>query len=518
MNGRTFFHHAILATPAVGDIGMTPAIRASLLSRLFEDRQSLIMAAAASAFVSLIALIRLHQAWAAAWFAIDVGLTAARLGLVHAYWEQRAQSGAEQAATSAARYAPLALAATVLLGLGACACVMSGDSGLDTVAIMVAAGTLGGIASKNAALPRLAKTQICLGAIPIALGALFAPHTTYWILVPPLFLYVAGMVSIVRRHYESLVALMTAEQKHARLAAQFDAALTHMPQGLCTVDESGYVQIANSRTAELFGARSDAMRLNTRFPEFIGQLARTTLGGTLRLQLVARCAAWLSGRFAPLDVQLDDERQLEMTRNPVPDGSTVIIIEDVTERRRAEQKMLHWARHDPLTGLPNRRDLRGRVERLLSLEAAHYDPQLALMYLDLDGFKNVNDTLGHYAGDEVLKSVAGRLAKTLRKDTTAARIGGDELAVAMEQATGQACIALAERIIARLSASYTLSDGATARIGVSIGIAFATRGESFESLLKRADEALYAAKAAGKGTYRFASSEALDEADEPRLP
>ena len=109
-------------------------------------------------------------------------------------------------------------------------------------------------------------------------------------------------------------------------------------------------------------------------------------GEALRSQLVARCTAWLSEERSPLDLELNDGRQLEMTRNPVPDGSAVIIIEDVTERRQSEAKMLHWARHDPLTGLPNRRYLRERLERMLTLRVGNRSPALVVMYLDLDGF------------------------------------------------------------------------------------------------------------------------------------
>src|SRR5258707_8057743 len=130
------------------------------------------------------------------------------------------------------------------------ACVMSPDAGLASLAVMVTAGILGGIASRNAALPRLAIAQICLGAAPIGLGALLASRSAMWILVPPLCLYVVAMASVVGRHYAVLVALMTAEQKHAELAARFDAALAHMPHGLCTIDNSGKVIIANRRTAE----------------------------------------------------------------------------------------------------------------------------------------------------------------------------------------------------------------------------------------------------------------------------
>jgi diguanylate cyclase (GGDEF)-like protein len=316
------------------------------------------------------------------------------------------------------------------------------------------------------------------------------------------------MTSIVRRHYAALVALMTAEQNHAELATRFDAALAHMPHGLCTIDETGKVIVANRRTADLFGVPHEALRLNTPFPAFIGNLQAGDTGAADRAPLVERCTAWLAGDRIPLDLKLDDGRQLEITRNPVPDGSTIVILEDVTKRRRAEARILHWAWHDSLTGLPNRRDVCVRLERLLSQHAAEGDPRIALLYLDLDGFKHVNDSLGHYAGDEVLKIVADRLRGTLRRGQSAGRLGGDELTIVVENAERHACAALAKRVIDRLSDPYTLSTGARAQIGASAGIAFALKDESFEILMKRADTALYAAKAAGKGTFRFAAFDA----------
>jgi diguanylate cyclase (GGDEF)-like protein len=285
-----------------------------------------------------------------------------------------------------------------------------------------------------------------------------------------------------------------------------------MPHGLCTIDGSGKVIIANRRTAELFGATVEMLRLNVPLPEFIGHVGLAKFGETLRSQLVARCTAWLSEERGPLDLELSDGRQLEMTRNPVPDGSAVIIIEDVTERRQSEAKMLHWARHDPLTGLPNRRYLRERLERMLTLRVGNRSPALVVMYLDLDGFKQVNDGLGHHAGDLVLKAVANRLRKALRHGELVARLGGDEFAIVVENATSAASAALAQRTIELLSEPYPLSTGETANIGASVGIAFATNDASLELLMKRADAALYDAKEAGKGTFRFSTVDAAVKA------
>ncbi len=174
------------------------------------------------------------------------------------------------------------------------------------------------------------------------------------------------MSSVVRCHYRNLVALMTAEQNHAEIAARFDAALAHMPHGLCTVDTQGKVVIANRKAAELFGATVEMLRLNVSLPDFIGYVGLAKFGETLRAELVERCSEWLRQGNLPLDLDLVDGRQLELSRNPVPDGSSVVIIEDITERRKAEARILHWAHHDSLTGLPNRCYLGNHAERLMA--------------------------------------------------------------------------------------------------------------------------------------------------------
>jgi diguanylate cyclase (GGDEF)-like protein len=134
------------------------------------------------------------------------------------------------------------------------------------------------------------------------------------------------------------------------------------------------------------------------------------------------------------------------------------------------------------------------------------------MYLDLDGFKQVNDNLGHHAGDEVLAAVAERLRAILRREESVARLGGDEFIIRVESATSATSEVLARRVIHHLSEPYSLSTGETVSIGTSIGIAFAANDDSFEGLMRRADAALYQAKTAGKGTFRFFPIDADTEA------
>ncbi|MGH6837063.1 MAG: diguanylate cyclase domain-containing protein [Methylocella sp.] len=176
---------------------------------------------------------------------------------------------------------------------------------------------------------------------------------------------------------------------------------------------------------------------------------------------------------------------------------------DVTESYEAEARIAHMAHHDALTGLPNRLLFHERLDETL-MRVRRYEEELAVLYLDLDRFKNVNDTLGHAAGDKVLVAVAKRLRTCLRDCDTAARFGGDEFAVLQVGLAGpHEAGALAERIVAHLSEPYDI-EGQPAVIGASAGVALAPiDGVTSEQLLGNADLALYQAKEGGRGAFRF---------------
>ena len=199
-------------------------------------------------------------------------------------------------------------------------------------------------------------------------------------------------------------------------------------------------------------------------------------------------------------------RVFSIVRNPVPGGGWIATHEDITERQRAEERIVHMARHDALTDLPNRIMLRERLEH--ELKRVKRGECLAVLCLDLDHFKSVNDTLGHPIGDELLKVVAERLRRCVREPDTIARLGGDEFAVIM---TGMVeptdAVALAKRIRASVTKPYHL-DGHQIITDISIGISLAPVDSCEpDQLLKNADMALYGAKGDGRGTYRFFESE-----------
>jgi diguanylate cyclase (GGDEF)-like protein len=176
-----------------------------------------------------------------------------------------------------------------------------------------------------------------------------------------------------------------------------------------------------------------------------------------------------------------------------------VIVADAFARMQLTDDMVHYARHDPLTDLPNRGILLDRVAHALHL-ARRRKVRVALLFIDLDGFKPVNDRLGHAAGDEVLVEVARRLVESTRESDTVARLGGDEFAVLLEDVAMPEVIEISDRILEALTASVEVA-GASAQLGASIGIAYGDGTESGEALLRQADLAMYEAKGRGKAQY-----------------
>jgi diguanylate cyclase (GGDEF)-like protein len=185
------------------------------------------------------------------------------------------------------------------------------------------------------------------------------------------------------------------------------------------------------------------------------------------------------------------------------DGGTVTTHEDITERQRIEARIAHLAHHDALTDLANRVVLRERLEQAL-IGKRRNEEGVAVLFLDLDRFKEVNDTLGHPVGDKLLKTVADRLRSCVRERDIVARLGGDEFAIVQIGATQPTDAAvLAARIIKLLTEPVVL-DGHQMVTGASIGIAIAPNdGTDPDQLLKNADLALYRAKGGGRGIHRF---------------
>ncbi|WP_244486105.1 bifunctional diguanylate cyclase/phosphodiesterase [Bradyrhizobium viridifuturi] len=313
---------------------------------------------------------------------------------------------------------------------------------------------------------------------------------------------IISQLSLARQQVEA--SQKELEEQRLRL----DTAINHMGEGLCMFDAEKRLVVCNDRYAKMYRLPPELLVPGTAHCEIIThRIANGILKGetsnVAATQVLATLNALPAGEISSRVDELADGRLICVTRQPMPGGGWVATHRDVTEQRRSEAKITHMAQHDALTDLPNRVLLKEWMEQALS-GARCGGPSLAVLMLDLDRFKDVNDTLGHPAGDALLKSVAARLRRCVSDTTLVARLGGDEFAVIdyVSDPVAEAGL-LAEKIRKALSEPIDLGHHRVTTT-TSIGIALAPRdGTDSDEVLRSADLALYSAKSGGRGSFRF---------------
>ena len=291
-----------------------------------------------------------------------------------------------------------------------------------------------------------------------------------------------------------------ARQKSEQLALT----LENMSQGIMLVTKDLEIPIINSRCGELLGLPPSFIDKPPRFDQLIEfQTSSRECGETDAVSAGSPDQTKTPhAQFTMSEQVMPNGTVIEVRSGHLPDGSFVQTFTDITKRREAEAHVARLASEDPLTGLPNRRVFRATLDQMSS----QGDPELqyAVLFLDLDRFKVVNDTLGHRLGDLLLQEVAKRLQQLLEPNDLLARLGGDEFAVALTAVDSRASLeAVASRLIAAVSDNYEI-EGHRLRSSISIGIAVGpVDGSTADDLLMAADLALYAVKASARGTYKF---------------
>src|SRR5262245_10324870 len=294
------------------------------------------------------------------------------------------------------------------------------------------------------------------------------------------------------------------QEKQQRLQNQrFDAALNNMSQGLCMFEADGRLVVSNRRYIEMYRLSPAIVRAGCSLRDLLMHRKET---GSLSADIDEYCdtlqQSIAQGAATDQIVTIPDGRTIAIINQPMEGGGWVATHEDITERTLAEAKIKYMARHDALTELPNRVAFHESMAQ--ALVRTRRKTKQAVLCLDLDEFKNVNDTLGHPVGDTLLRAVSTRLRTCVRDADTVARLGGDEFAILQTDiGRPEDAGALAQRIINVLNDPFDV-DGLQVVIGASIGIAMAPHdGRSAEDLMRNADMALYRAKAEGRSTYRF---------------
>jgi diguanylate cyclase (GGDEF)-like protein len=287
----------------------------------------------------------------------------------------------------------------------------------------------------------------------------------------------------------------------------FEMALENMHQGLCMYNNEDRILVSNHRFAQIFNLPYGVVAPGTDYAKVIDVIVAAGLVSAEDMQDMREYRRTMVDRRAAATFNwlLTNGRTLTVTHQPMNDG-WLTTYEDVTERYEAEARITHMAQHDVLTGLPNRFLFRQRLEEALTF--ARRGRPLAVLCLDLDQFKAVNDTLGHPIGDSLLRAVAARLDHETRETDTVARLGGDEFAIVQKAADKPAeAAAFAQRIIDLLEQPFEI-EGHHIVISTSIGIAFAPQDDvDGDGLMRCADLALYRAKADGRGVCRLFQAE-----------
>lgn len=299
------------------------------------------------------------------------------------------------------------------------------------------------------------------------------------------------------------VGVMTYAAWHIRQSLwHLNATLENMPHGVALFDREHRLVVSNTQYSGLYGLSDHHRTPGTKITELIRYRYENNCFGDVDYK--EHSDDWVHGFVgAESETQeLANGRVYNIRRQREMDGRIVTTTEDVTEHRRLEARIEHLAYHDALTGLANRTQMHQRLEN--SLQQNRADDGLTLFCMDLDQFKEINDSLGHHVGDALLRAVADRLLACVRDGDLVARIGGDEFVILLNGKTCEVHAAtMAQRMIDSLTKPFDLK-GHQVLTSVSIGIAFRDDLDcNDETLMKKADLALYRAKESGRGTYCF---------------
>ncbi len=500
---------------------LSPAIYVALVDSLFQNFNPVLAGTVSAAIASVMTALKTGNqlVWPCAVWLSVVGI--ARAIQTYKYELERRGSPLtpERAAWWESHYKILADVYASALGLW-CVVVLLGSD--DTVAHMLCAsvtiGYTAASAGRNYGRPKIIQFHILYACGPLSL-ALIAHGTAYYVgLGLLLVLFFIGLKHINMSLHAIFVDALTSSMREAALAGQFDTALNNMPHGLCMFRADGRIAVMNRRFSEMMNLPDDLVQRGASASDIVADcISAGSISAASGNMILSEIENAQARDIITTDPDAARDRSLSWTFQPMAGGGAVVLLEDITERRNAEARITHLARYDELTALPNRVNFRDEIERLLAVP--HNTRQLsALLFVDLDQFKQVNDTLGHPCGDQLLCAVADRLREMLRPEDFVARFGGDEFVVFQQNIkSAEDAAYLARRIVDHLSERYKI-DNHLVEIGASVGIAMTSpSGISADTLLKNADMALYRAKADGRGTFCFFREEMAQTVEARRI-
>ena len=497
---------------------VSPRISAALIDSLFEASGTVLTGVVFSAIAAGMTALKTGQGLLWAFVLLLMAAGAFRAFDLRRYQASKSTLTAEEAAQWQKRYQLGAMIQAAAIGLWCATTLLSNDDAVaHMICLSVTTGIVAGAAGRAYGRQSIFRLQAVLMFGPTVI-ALALRGTGYYVAMSVVCAaFLAAVIQISANLHRIFVRAVVAREREAALAGQFDTALNNMPHGLCMFRADGRLAVMNHRFSEMMGLADDIAQHEIRAP---GVVEACVQAGSISVASGKIIVAEIENSQARDIVTTDPDaargHSLSWTFQPMADGGAVVLLEDITERRNAEARISHLARFDELTGLPNRVNFRNEIEHLLTMphEEGHLS---ALLFIDLDQFKQVNDTLGHPCGDQLLCAVAARLRDMLRPEDFVARFGGDEFVVFQQNIrSAEDAAMLARRIVDHLSERYKIDDHLV-EIGASIGIAMTSFGVSADTLLKNADMALYRAKADGRGTFCFFRDELAQAVESRRI-
>jgi diguanylate cyclase (GGDEF)-like protein len=489
------------------DANISEEIRRGLVNSLFADSRSLLpglSATAACAFVGA----NLDHSWTA--WAIGVAtiiVVFVRLQLVHLH-DASVRQGREIEIRRYERYERIyVLGATAYLlcnGMLACwAFTSSNNAFVLMLTLSVALMNALSIAVRNFAIRYGVGLQVAAVTIPLAIGFAFRGGL-FWVLAALMWPLSLFIVSSATRLRNILLSEMAYRRQSDLIAEQFDFAINNMSHGMCMMSAEMNILVSNGKFAEFFGLPANKRIEDANFKTLLRMGTRT---GALSKEDAFRVLNALATSYAVegetnLQIETSGGNVCDLTLRHNSKGGWVVVVQDVTEKRQAERVIYRMAHFDAVTNLQNRPSFEIALTEALAA-ARTSGGRTEVLFLDLDGFKQVNDTLGHKIGDRVLVGAGARLSDIAGPMDLIARWGGDEFVILRRSVQGGVDVeTFANQIIAELSRP-SLIEGSAVAVGASIGIAVDIGGEATSDLvLQQADMALYEAKRGGRGRYR----------------
>ncbi|MGV3574495.1 MAG: putative bifunctional diguanylate cyclase/phosphodiesterase [Devosia sp.] len=479
---------------------LPPIDYVSMIRSLYADRLSMLLGAYGSALAAAVAALEAqspHLGFIAALFIVVGALR---------HLDMRAFEdvvlGDEDVETALCWEGRATLGGAAIALLYGVWCLISfwvvNDAFAELTAASVSVSVLVGVAGRNFAIDRLMTIQVLLIAVPLCLGLVLVGNIYYALLTLLLVPFFLSLRKIAGNARDVLLRAVHGRTKASALAGQLDAALDTMAHGLLMLDRNHLIEVANDTALVAFGIDNPGDWIGRPLYELLEHALAT---GALPQAAARRIEVLIDTRSSGKVLISSAPEQYFEASISSRETKSVLLFENISERIAAEERISYMARYDALTGLPNRAHFAELVEKALKgrLDTLGQG-NVALMILDIDDFKHINDTLGHLTGDQLLHELGRRLPGALPKDAIAGRLGGDEFIAFYLSPEGSAGVeADAERLLASLNQAYDLPNR---RLDIDVSIGLVTspeRGNDFEQLMIKADLALNAAKSGGKG-------------------